>query len=137
MPSKVRIGSRDGDRTQVDVSSWAPVDADALTDQRREQFLLRRKAISMYLGGATEAELKEATGLARSNAYRLIVERCLATHADGTLMGWRGALPFLRIQGYRRKTPPRVRAPTGAGTVGALQWLFESPGGAVLESRFR
>jgi hypothetical protein len=96
MPSKIRIGSRDGGGLQVDVSSWAPVDADALTDQRREQFLLRRRAINMYLDGATEAELKEATGLPRSNVYRIIVERCLATHADGTLMGWRGALPFLR-----------------------------------------
>ncbi|MGS0755528.1 hypothetical protein ACVBEH_13075 [Roseateles sp. GG27B] len=91
----------------------------------------------MYLDGATESELKETTGLSRSNVYRFIVERCLATHADGTLMGWRGALPFLRIQQYHRQTQPSVKVPTGAGTSGALQWLFESPGGAELEAKFR
>ena len=91
----------------------------------------------MYLDGATESELKETTGLSRSNVYRFIVERCLATHTDGTLMGWRGALPFLRIQQYHRQTQPSIKVPTCAGTSGALQWLFESPGGAELEAKFR
>jgi transposase InsO family protein len=133
----MRIGSRDGSQFQVDVGSWAQVDAEALTDKRRSQFLLRRTAITMYLDGATEIELKDTTGLPRSNVYRLLVERCLATHADGTLMGWRGALPYVRLKEYQRKTPPQVKTPTGAGTVGALQWLFNSPGGSELETKFR
>ena len=52
-------------------------------------------------------------------------------------MGWRGALPFFRVKSYRRKSAPAVRSHAGGGTVGALQWLFESPGGADLEARFR
>lgn len=137
MPSRARASSLRASVAGVDTSKWADVDVDALAPERRKQFLQRRTAIKLYLSGACEAELKAATGLARSNVYRLIFGRCLATHADGSLMGWRGALPHLRVNGYRRKAAIKVRPQTGAGAVGALQWLFESPGGADLEARFR
>lgn len=137
MSNRTRIGSRDGDMAHVDTSTWALVDADALPADRRTRFLQRRAAITMYLGGASDTELKQATGLARSNVYRLIVDRCLAPHADGTLMGWRGALPFLRVRGYQRTAALNVSPSTGGGAAGALRWLFESPGGAEIEARFR
>ena len=120
----------------VDATAWPKVDADALQEPRRQQFLRRRQAITMYLDGATDADLRAATGLDRRNVYRLVTDRCLQQHADGTLMGWRGALPHFRVQGYRRQTAPRVQV-TGGGAVGALQWLFASPGGADLEARLR
>jgi len=49
----------------------------------------------MYPAGASDAELKQFTGLPRSNVYRIITERCLAPNPDGTLMGWRGACPSI------------------------------------------
>jgi hypothetical protein len=72
----------------------------ALPDDRRELFFLRKRAILMYLDGATDDMLKEATGVNRRNVHRLIAERCLRQHEDGSLFGWRGALPFLRVKGY-------------------------------------
>ncbi len=137
MPARSRIGSHQSWALEIDASVWAPVDADALEPDRREQFLRRRAAITRYLAGDSGAAIKEATGLSLSNVYRLIVSRCLATHADGTLMGWRGALPFLRVHGYQRKTAPKPSEATGAGASGALGWVFEAPGGRLLEQQFR
>lgn len=137
MTDHSRIGARRGRTVEVDLAHWPGVDHDALTDERRAQYLLRRKAVEMYLSGASEAAIKEATGIPRSNIYRIIVDRCLCQHPDGTLMGWRGALPFFRVTNYRRKSAPKVQSQSGAGTVGALHWLFESPGGADIEARFR
>ena len=137
MSDHPRIGARRGHTVEVDLAHWPGVDHDALPEERRAQYLRRRKAVEMYLSGASEAELKEATGMPRSNVYRIIVDRCLSQHPDGTLMGWRGALPFFRVTSYRRKSAPKVLANSRGGAVGALQWLFESPGGADIESRFR
>lgn len=137
MSDHPRIGERRGRTVEVDLAHWPGVDHDALPEYRRAQCLRRRKAVEMYLSGASEAALKEATGNPRSNAYRIIVDRCLSQHPDGTLIGWRGALPFFRLASYRRKAAPKVRADGRVGAVGALRWLFESAGGADIESRFR
>ena len=90
----------------------------------------------MYLDGANDAALQRETGLKRRNVYRLITERCLAQAEDGTLLGWRGALPYLRIKEYFRKDKPKIDK-WGQGAAGALQWLFSSPGGTELEAKFR
>lgn len=137
MSDHPRIGARRGRTVEVDLAHWPGVDHDALPEDRRAQYLRRRRAVEMYLSGASEAELKEATGIPRSNVYRIIVDRCLSQHPDGTLFGWRGALPFFRVTSYRRKTAPKVRSHARGGAVGALRWLFESAGGADIESRFR
>ncbi|MBT2300227.1 hypothetical protein J7E70_07095, partial [Variovorax paradoxus] len=118
------------------MDTWAPVDQAALRPEHRERFLRRKRAIQMYLEGASAAEIRLHTGESRSNIYRLIVNRCLLPHPDGNLHGWRGALPFLRVQGYNRHTRPRI-GEGGTGASGALQWLFASSEGRLLESRFR
>jgi hypothetical protein len=98
-------------------------------------FMHRRRAIELYLQGASDADIRREAGMSRSNVYRLIVERCLLPHSDGDLYGWRGALPYLRVVGYRRKSKPHA-GEDGTGSVGALQWLFASPQGRDLEERF-
>lgn len=120
----------------VDPALWPGVDPAALPEDRRRQFLSRKRAIDLYLAGASAEQLRVECGMSRSNVYRIIHQRCLAVHDDGTLMGWRGALPYLRLQDYRRVAPVVVR-PSGGGAAGALQRLFSSPGGQELEQRFR
>lgn len=141
MPKRARIGTeawpgRVAVPGQVRPELWPTVDADALPDDRRAQFLRRKLGIQLYFDGATEADIRAACGYGRSHIYRLITERCLAQHADGNVNGWRGALPHRRVNEWTRTTPLDV-GEAGAGAAGALQWLFESPQGAVIESRFR
>jgi hypothetical protein len=45
-------------------------------------------------------------------------------------------LPSTRIKSYERTAQLKLNAWSG-GAVGALQWLFESPGGHGLEERLR
>jgi hypothetical protein len=120
----------------AELASWPDIDEAALPDKRRSLFLRRKKAISLYVDGATGAEILSATGLSIPTVYKLLVNRCLLQHEDGTVMGWRGAIPHKRTSPYTRKTSIKVQ-PTGGGTSGALGWLFASPAGADLQVRFR
>ncbi len=88
------------------------------------------------MDGATDAELQQETKLKRRNVYRLITERCLSQAEDGTIQGWRGALPHMRVKEYARKSMPTVNE-WGEGAVGSLQWLFSSASGAEIEAKFR
>ena len=141
MPRRARIGTaawpgQAAMPDQVRPDLWTQVDADALPEDRRELFLRRKTGIQLYFDGATEADIREACGFGRSHIYRLITERCLAQNPDGNVNGWRGALPHRRVKEWSRTTPLEV-SDAGAGAAGALQWLFESPGGSELEARFR
>ncbi|MGE0673838.1 MAG: hypothetical protein AB7O64_12340 [Methylibium sp.] len=81
------------------------MDADALPDDRRAQFLRRKLGIQLYFEGATEADIRAACGYGRSHIYRLITERCLAQHPDGNVNGRPGALPR-RLHRDRFKVTP-------------------------------
>lgn len=54
--------------------------------------------------------------------------RCLQQQDDGTLLDWRGALPFLRITPYTRQTAPAI-SPWGGG---AEREFGDAEGGADL-----
>jgi len=141
MPRRARVGSEAWAGHglvpgQVRPSEWPKVDPDALPDGRRELFLRRKRGIELYFEGASEGELRDACGFGRSHIYRLITERCLQQNADGDVNGWRGALPHLRLKSWSRESPLKPGA-EGAGSAGALQWLFSSPGGRDIEERFR
>ena len=141
MAGSGRIGSRSPGRlsdgglpSKIDVGTWVQVDPDALPPKHRESFMRRKRAIQLYLDGASAGEIRRQTGEARTNIYRIIVSRCLQPHGDGDLHGWRGALPHLRVKGYHRHTQPEP-AEMGTGAVGSLQWLFSSPEGRVVGFR--
>ena len=98
MYSRMRIGSvgRAGSfkkHMPIDLAAWITVDDSALSGSQRELFLRRKRGIQRYLEGASAAELKDACGFGLPHIYRLITERCLKQHPNGTLYGWRGALP--------------------------------------------
>ncbi len=122
-------------QTQFDLSTWPMVDESALSEARRKKFLLRKKAIELYIAGASEAQLLKKTGEIRTNIYRIITSRCLAPHPDGNMYGWRGALHYYRVKSYDRQHPPALQA-NGSGASGALQWLFEIPKARGLKERF-
>lgn len=139
MPRRARIVSEDWPGhvavpDQVRPEHWPQVGADALSEDRRALFMRRKKGIELYFDGASEADIRAACGFGRSHIYRLITERCLAQHPAGSVNGWRGALPHRRVKEWSRTEPLALRA-AGSGTAGALQWIFESPGGAQNRSQ--
>ncbi|WP_082716579.1 MULTISPECIES: hypothetical protein [Burkholderia] len=108
----------------IDVSQWATPDEGAMDSAQRELYFARKRAISLYLSGASENTIKQATSLGAKQAYRLIRERCLETHPDGRPYGWRGIVPWLRLKPYRRRTKVQIDR-FGSGGAGALQTLLD------------
>ncbi len=139
MNVKARVGNRSFNVDllphHLDLGIWPTVDELALPEDRRKKFQLRKKAIELYIAGASDAVLRRKTGEVRSNIYRIITTRCLKLHSDGRIYGWRGALHYFRIKSYERKQPP-VPHISGAGASGAIQWLFETPKASGLKDRF-
>jgi hypothetical protein len=131
--------ARDGDAQSpgsVDLTNWPKVDELALSVERRELYRRRERAVRLYLDGATDVQIKAACSMGRGQAYRLLSERCLKSHPDGRIYGWRGLLPYARVKIYERTAPLALNAWSG-GAVGALQWVFESPAGRGLEDKLR
>ena len=52
MSDHPRIGVRRGRTVEVDLAHWPGVDHNALPEDRRAQYLRRRRAVEMYLSGA-------------------------------------------------------------------------------------
>ena len=120
----------------IDLNSWAPIDGPALSGERRALYRRRERAIRLYLAGGTDAQIRKACGMCLVQTYRLLTERCLKQHVDGSVFGWRGLLPHTRVKTYERTTPLKLN-PWSGGAVGALQWVFESPAGRGVEDRLR
>lgn len=137
--SRLRAGGSFNDGTglnDVDLAAWPSIDELALSAERRALYRRRERAIRLYLNGATDRQIQAACSLGRVQTYRLLTERCLKTHPDGRVNGWRGLLPYTRVKSYERTAPLKLNAWSG-GAVGALQWVFESPAGRGLEERLR
>jgi len=60
--------------------------------------------------------------MGRVQTYRLLTERCLATHPDGDVHGWRGLLPYVRVKSYDRKAPIKPDAWGGGAAVAVRSW---------------
>lgn len=109
----------------VDISSWATPDEGALVGEQRALYFARKAAVTLYLQGTQAEEIKQKTGLGEKQAYRLIRERCLATHADGQPYGWRALIPYVRIQPYKRRTKIQIDS-FGNGGAGAMETLLDT-----------
>ena len=108
----------------VDFSSWPTPDEGALQGDLRLRYFARKKAVQLFLAGASESVIKAAGSIGAKQAYRLVRERCLAPHSDGLVYGWRGLIPYLRIQSYHRRKKIRVDK-FGLGAAGAMQTLLD------------
>lgn len=107
----------------TDCRSWPGVDPSAIDPKRLPVYLQREGAIQAYLRGAPLADLTRDFGINRGTLTRLL-ERCLASHPDGRIQGFRGLIPHARTKGYRRIAPAVRRKPRG-GLTGAMGQLFE------------
>jgi transposase InsO family protein len=113
-------------RDEIDLSVWVEADVSALSEGDREKFERRREAIHRFVEGATLAEINAASGIADGQFYHLL-RRCLMTHEDGQLFGYRGLLRYRRQDAYTRtKALPTKKNSRRGGHVGAFSLLLES-----------
>jgi hypothetical protein len=78
----------------------------------------------MYLHGESEESIRKTCGIGLKQVYRLITERCLQTHPDGLIYGWRGLVRNVRIQPYKRKARLLVDS-FGRGAAGAMNTILD------------
>lgn len=106
-----------------ELEAWPTPDEGGLGDDT-SRYLQRKRAVQSYLQGASDAELKRCFSLSLKRVYCLITTRCLKIHPDGSIYGWRGLVPNLRIEPYTRKHKVVVD-PKGRGASGAMQSLLD------------
>lgn len=124
-----------------DIVEWPTFDEGALEKKKYLEYINRKKGVEMYARGHDASLIKIETGFSEKYIYRLITERCLATHQDGRIYGWRGLIPNVNINGYKRKNKVSANS-FGHGCSGALDSLFvrfpevkESFNNKILNSR--
>jgi transposase InsO family protein len=107
------------DREGFSVDSWPTIDEGALSAAALEIFQRRRRAVLLYLSGASHDTLYVETGFKARYINHTIRNRCMHPHPDGLVYGWRALIPGLHISAYTRKK--KVTADhNGLGTAGAL-----------------
>lgn len=96
----------------------------ALTEAQAACYARRERAVRLLRSATSYAQITALTGLSRSEVRRL-VKRCLTVAADGSIYGYRGLLPNLRIRPYQRLAPviPSLW-PARGGYAGAWQQLL-------------
>lgn len=88
-----------------------------------DQYCAREASVIAYLGGEPLKSIKEKHGFCRPYVHRL-VRKCISTHPDGRIWGFRALVPFVRQKSYDRIAPVKPGLGQG-GHAGALQQLFE------------
>ncbi|MBC3879972.1 hypothetical protein H8K35_06455 [Undibacterium sp. LX40W] len=108
----------------IDTSTWRTPDVGALNGDASVKYHDRKEAILLYLSGESDESIKQKTGIGSKQAYRLIRERCLEIHPDGSPYGWRALVHYTRMKPYRRQKKIVVDQ-FGLGAAGAMKTLLE------------
>lgn len=108
-----------------EVGFWPQVDTDLLNHEDAQKFNIRKNAVTLYLQGHSTEALRDDTGLSRHEILRL-VKRCIKTHKDGRICGFRALVPYYRQKDYCRNSPTlKSESYLYGGRSGELHRLFE------------
>lgn len=115
------------DQEGFSTENWPTIDEGALTGDDLAHFQRHKRAVLLYLSGASYATLYEETGFKARYINHSIRERCMFPHEDGQIHGWRALIPGSHITRYTRKKSVRANQ-NGMGTAGALgNLLLQEP----------
>lgn len=110
----------------ADLSRWPTVDRSAFAEDERASYDKRVEAVTLFVEqrDVSMTEIARRTGVHREQLFRLM-ERCLRTHEDGRIQGFRGLLPYKRLKEYERSAKVAATKPRGrGGSAGALGQLL-------------
>lgn len=116
-----RFTAFDLDEKLTDQSRWPRADESALSGPQQELFILRCNAVKAYLNGEA---FSESAQIPKREALRLL-RKCLLTHPDKRIYGFRALIPYLRIKEYTRKTKIRSDITETHGRSGAFSALLK------------
>jgi len=125
--------TRDEVLARFPLEIWPLVDKSAMaeaeektaskTDGMFSQYCAREASVLAYLRREPLRSIKEKHGFSRHYVQHLVL-KCIATHPDGRIWGFRALVPYVRQKQYDRIAPVKPGAGQG-GHAGALQQLFE------------
>lgn len=126
MTYKQRIIRKQLLTSQQDISIWPQVDKSALTGEMFKLYEKREKIIYGYFSGLSLKDLSITNQVSRRHIHRL-VDKCLKTHKDGNIWGFRALIPYKQQKDYNRnKQIENKRIDQRSGMSGALMKLFET-----------
>lgn len=106
-------------------AGWPGVDVTYVEARDLELFERLKKGIELYIGGGHIRDELAKIDLTYEQVQRA-VDRCVTTHDDGRLFGFRALLPHMRVRRYRRSKAVQTREPgSKGGYAGALCQLFQ------------
>ena len=76
---------------------WPDIPEEAVPEEHRKKFALRKKAVDMYIDGATTKDIYSQTGVSHTHISELL-QRTLTIQDNGSLYGYEGLIPNKKIQ---------------------------------------
>jgi hypothetical protein len=108
-----------------DTSFWATVDPSMLTETSTPIYTRRAGAVRDYLDGEPIEKISENYGMRLPEIIRL-TKRCVQTHPDGRIWGFRALVPFKHLKEYERTAVVQRRTlDEKSGCSGALKQRFD------------
>ena len=73
---------------------WIEPPIEAIPEEVREKYLLRKKAVDLYIDGENTDKIKRITGI-RTHIYNYVEKCCL--RQNGSYVGYKALIPYARI----------------------------------------
>lgn len=103
---------------------WPQVMESEIEEPRLEKYRAQADAMRLYFANEPVSQIELATGVSRKELPRL-AKKCLLPSHDGTILGFRALLPYVRIKTYERIAAVKQKFPEQrAGHSGALGALL-------------
>lgn len=133
MSYKLRT-NRDQILSKFPMEMWPLIDKSTFYEKETEpskegkinvltKFNLREASVVAYLNAEPLQSIREKYGFSRQFVHRLVL-KCITTHPDGKIWGFRALLPFEHLKRYDRMAKVKTYSNQG-GMSGALMQLFE------------
>jgi hypothetical protein len=110
----------------INLDEWPMVDVTLIDIKLRDETEQRISALRFYLEtNATVSEVQDKWGVGKTTLFRMI-GLCMNTMPDGTVIGFRAAMPHARFSSYHRTKPVDAMRSDGRGSAGAFARLRET-----------